>query len=90
MTDLLNAIMEFIGGLFILNHARVLYKDKMVNGVSIISLIFFTSWAFWNCYYYPSLNQLYSTIGAGFMGLSNLLYVGLVIYYRKKRDLNDR
>jgi hypothetical protein len=34
MMDFINGLFEIVGGLFVLNHARVLYKDKLVAGVT--------------------------------------------------------
>jgi len=39
--DLLNGLFGALGGLMILNHCRVLLKDKEVKGVSIFSTCFF-------------------------------------------------
>lgn len=63
IADLINGSFEILGGLFILNHCRVVLKDKRVAGVSVVSVAFFTAWGFWNLYYYPSLNQWWSFAG---------------------------
>ena len=75
---------EIGGGFFILNHCRVLYKDKELKGVSIISTVFFTAWGFWSIFYYPSLGQWLSFYGGIVITLANLLWVGMMIYYYKK------
>lgn len=77
----MNAIFEFGGGLAILNHCRVAYRDKAVHGVSIVSVLFFTAWGLWNMYYYPSLGQWASFIGGCFISAANALWVGLLIRY---------
>jgi hypothetical protein len=79
--DMMNAFFEFGGGIAILNHCRVLYKDKTVNGVSVLSTIFFTTWGFWNVYYYPSLNQWVSFYGGLVIAFANLLWVILLLCY---------
>jgi hypothetical protein len=79
--DMINAFFEFGGGIAILNHCRVLYKDKQVNGVSVLSTIFFTAWGFWNVYYYPSLNQWVSFYGGLIIAAANFLWVSLLIRY---------
>ena len=83
LPDLINASFEFFCGFFILNHCRVILKDKSVKGVSIISTIFFTLWGFWNCFYYPYLDQYLSFIGGIVIAFANAFYVYLLIKYYK-------
>jgi hypothetical protein len=83
--DFINGSFEFLAGFFVLNHCRIVLKDKKVKGVSIISTIFFTSWGFWNLYYYPHLNQWLSFIGGIFIVSANTLWVILMIYFRRKK-----
>lgn len=82
--DNVNGLYEAIGGLMMLLSCYRLYKDKEVKGVSMITAGFFTSWSFWNLYYYPSLGQWASFAGGIIIGLSNALWVGLAIYYTRK------
>lgn len=84
IADAINGSYELLGGFFILNHCRVLMKDKAVNGVSIVSTVFFTSWGVWNLYYYPSLGQWYSFVGGLFIVISNSIWIGLMLKYSKK------
>ena len=84
IADLINAGFEAGGGLFILNHCRVLYKDKELKGVSIISTVFFSMWGAWNLYYYPSLDQWISFYGGLVITLANMLWVGMMIHYYNK------
>jgi hypothetical protein len=78
----INGTLEFLAGLFALGNCRVLYRDKIVRGVSISSIVFFTSWGFWNLYYYPYLNQWLSFLGAWSIVLANSLWIAMLIYYR--------
>ena len=87
--DIINASFEVFGGFFILNHCRIVYKDKMVAGVSIASTVFFSCWGLWNIYYYPSLDQLWSFYGGIFIVCVNSLYVGLLIYYRNNKPRKE-
>ena len=86
--DIINATFELLGGFFILHHCWVLHQDKMVRGVSIMSVIFFTAWGGWNLYYYPFLGQWASTVGALFIMAANILYVSMLLHYKGKQ--NDR
>ena len=82
--DLMNGGFELCGGLFILNHCRVLYADKVLKGVSIISTVFFAAWGLWNLYYYPHLDQWASFYGGIVISLANALWIGLMLHYRSK------
>lgn len=42
--DIINGTFEALASLMVLNHCRVLLKDRTVAGVSIASTIFFTLW----------------------------------------------
>lgn len=82
--DQFNGLFELFGGLFILNHCRIVFKDRLVKGVSIISTIFFSLWGIWNLYYYPSLEQWYSFFGGILIASANALWIGLMIKYREQ------
>lgn len=82
-SDLANAAFELAGGLFIFNHCRVLYHDKQVKGVSIVSTVFFSTWGLWNLYYYPSLDQWISFAGGIVITFANLLWIAMMLYYSK-------
>lgn len=79
--DLVNGLFEALAGLFVLNHCRVLRRDRAVAGVSIASVIFFTTWGFWNLLYYPALGQSLSFIGGIFVVAANIYYVWLLLYF---------
>lgn len=81
LPDIINALFELFGGFFILNHCRVLWRDKEVKGVSIISTIFFTLWGLWNLYFYPSLGQWWSFVGGIMIVIANFIWVGLLIKF---------
>jgi len=82
--DQVNGLFELIGSLFILNHCRILYRDKKVAGVSILSTIFFFCWGVWNMFFYPHLNQWYSFAGGLTIFLANSLWIGMMLYYEYK------
>lgn len=84
IADITNGMFEVLGGLFILNHCKVVWKDKAVAGVSILSTIFFTVWGVWNLYYYPSLGQWWSFAGGIAIVIANIAWVTLLIKYRAK------
>ena len=71
--DTTNGIYESMGGLFMLANCVKVYKDKEVKGISLLSMLFFTSWGYWNLYYYPSLSQWMSTVGAAKKRIKEIL-----------------
>lgn len=83
ISDLTNGAFELLGAVMVLNHCRVLYRDKAVKGISILSTAFFASWGAWNLYYYPSLGQWWSFAGGVGIVLANALWVALLLRYRK-------
>jgi uncharacterized membrane protein YfcA len=86
--DLVNGLFELLAGVFVLMHCRQLYKDKMVRGASVVATIFFTTWGFWNLYYYPSLEQWFSFVGGLGIVAANALWVGMMLYYIRKEKMN--
>lgn len=83
--DLINGGFEVIGGLLVLNHCRAVLKDKAVAGVSVVSVVMFTGWGFWNAvWYYPSLDQWASFAGGLVIVAANICWVALLLRYRKR------
>lgn len=79
--DIINGTFEALACLMVLNHCRVLLRDRAVAGVSIASTAFFTLWGVWNLWYYPLLGQFWSTVGGVFVVLANCIYVGLLLRF---------
>lgn len=82
MADLINACFEFFAVFALANHCRVLYRQKQVRGVSIMSVVFFSAWGFWNLYYYPSLGQMFSFYAGVLLCLIHAIYIYLLIKYK--------
>lgn len=82
--DLINALFESAGGLFILLNIRRILRDKMVRGFDWRVMAFFTVWGYWNIFYYPYLGQWLSFVaGIGIVAM-NSIYVTLMLYYIRK------
>lgn len=79
--DIFNGLFELISGFLLLQNCWLLYKAKEVRGVSIKSYVYFATWAFWNMYYYPSLNQWFSFCGGILVAGALTTWVTLAIYY---------
>jgi hypothetical protein len=87
LADITNGLFECIGGIMIWINVRQLAEDKEVKGVHWLPTFFFTSWGYWNLYYYPSLNQLFSFIGGLFIVSGNTAWVYLMMkYWKNKRE----
>jgi hypothetical protein len=82
--DLINGLIELMAAGFVLNHCRVLWRDRAVAGVSIVSTVFFALWGLWNLHYYPALNQWLSFCGGLCIVAANTFYIGLLIRFRRK------
>lgn len=88
LMDLANACFEAGGSIFILNHARVLFEQKLVRGVSLLSVFFFSCWGVFNIFYYNHLEQPFSWFAGIAVLLANTFYLSLIIYYRRKECKN--
>jgi len=81
IADLINGAFELSGSIFVLLNILKLNKDKMVHGVSWVSVSFFTCWGWWNIYYYPSLGQWFSTIGGVLLAITNTYWTCQLLHY---------
>lgn len=84
LTDLINGIFECFGAVFVWLGIMKLRKDKEVKGVHWLTILFFTVWGYWNCYFYPALDQWLSFAGGLAIALSNTIYVSMLIHYSRK------
>lgn len=83
--DLINGLFECVGALVLVMNVRQLLKDKILHGVHILPTVFYTGWGIWNLYYYPSLDQWFSFIGAIAIVAVNAMWVTLAIYYTRNK-----
>ena len=83
MPDLVNCIFEAFGGFFIGLSVLKLHRDKQVRGVALPYVLFYTSWGYWNLYYYPSLGQWASFWGGFGVVAVNTVWFAQILYYRK-------
>lgn len=84
--DLVTASFNFVAGLFILNNCRVLWNQKLVRGVSVVSTAFFFIWGCWNVVYYPGLGQIWSFRAGLFEMFSNCLWIALMVYFKYREQ----
>lgn len=81
--DMTNGLFEALGAIAIFGHVRRVLKDKAVAGVSILSVVFFAAWGFWNLYYYPHLDQWLSFAGGVAIVLGNVCWITGMLYYTR-------
>ena len=82
--DLINGAFELLGGCLLMLNVRRITADKAISGVSWLPVFFFTAWGIWNLYYYPSLNQWFSFTGGCLIVVVNAIWLGLVLYYKRR------
>ncbi len=80
--DLANGGFELCAGSLLWLNIRQLHQDKTVKGIHIVPTMVFTFWGYWNCYYYPHLNQWISFMGGLVMVLLNTIWIGQMLYYK--------
>lgn len=83
MCDLINGLFETFAPFFIIPSIVKLHRDKRVQGISLVHVLFFYAWNYWNLYYYPSLNQWLSFYGGIGIIAVNTVWIGQMIYWKK-------
>lgn len=83
--DIVNGLYEMLGGIMLWNNVRILYNQKKVKGVSVMTTAFFTTWGIWNLYYYPFLDQWWSFLGGLVIVFANVVWVSLAVKYRNNK-----
>lgn len=84
--DIVNGVFESAGGFFIALSIRKLHHDKLVRGVSWPHVAFFSSWGYWNLYFYPNLDQWFSFGGGAFLVASNTAWLLQIAYYLRREQ----
>ncbi len=85
ISDLINGLFELFASFFVYLHILQLKKDKTVKGLSILAVMFFTTWGYWNCYFYNANNLTLSWIGRIAVAIANTYYVYLLLKYKEKK-----
>jgi len=84
--DAINALFQVLGAFIVLLNVYRVYRDKIVRGVDWRVTAFFVAWGLWNMYYWPHLGQWLSFWAGVAMTLSNLVYLGLMLFYITTED----
>ena len=80
--DTINGLFELFGGVVLWGNVKAIKRDKMIRGVNWKVTMFFTSWGFWNTFYYPHLGQWLSFAGGLVIVFVNCFWLWLAIKYR--------
>lgn len=83
--DQINATFEVVGALLTFMNTRQVWKDRGHAGIFVPAIALFTTWGFWNLYYYATLRQWWSVSATVVMVLANLSWLSLMFYYGKKK-----
>lgn len=83
--DLLNAIFEVAGSVAVWMNCLSIIKDKGYAGTRLPMMFFFTSWGFWNLYYYSHLMQWFSLYASLLLTTGNCAVVATMIYFGRKK-----
>jgi hypothetical protein len=82
LPDLINGLFELFGAVSIWMNVWTILHHKQTRGVSKFSTAFFTTWGFWNLYYYPFLGQWMSFAGGMAIVSGNAVWLSLMWKYR--------
>lgn len=82
--DLINAIFEGGGALFLCLNIRRLLKDRSVKGVSLVTTSWWTAWGFWNVYFYAAVSCSASFWAGLAVVVANAVWLGLAVYYARQ------
>jgi len=87
--DLINSFFEGLGSFFVCLNIYTLHRDKIVKGVSKLTVLFFATWGYFNIYYYSSLLQWFSFSAGIFLAVANTIWISQMVYYhlRTKNSL---
>lgn len=80
--DIINGLFELSGSIFITMSIIKTKKDRGTTGVSWMTIAYFSSWGYWNLYYYPHLGQWWSFVGGILIVAANTIWAGQIIYYK--------
>jgi len=83
--DAINAAFELVGALVLCENVRVIRRDRCVHGVNPWTTVFFTSWGFWNLFFYPSLEQWMSFAGGIALVGVNVVWLVHAWKYRRRK-----
>jgi hypothetical protein len=88
--DQINGMFEFVGGILLWMNCVRLYKDRELKGVSWFPVVFFTTWGYWNLYFYPSMNAWWSFYGGIFIVSANTTWIMMLFYFKWNKKKSEQ
>jgi hypothetical protein len=88
-SDIINALWELAGALFMLRAIIVILEHKEVRGIEWSTIFFFSSWGLWNTIFYPTNGFFWSWVASIFLCAGNITYLILLIYYSRKNKYGN-
>jgi hypothetical protein len=82
LADAVNGAFELLGGASIWANVVRIRRDKKIRGIDWRITGFFTTWGFWNLWYYPSLGQWASFSGGVVIVAANVVWLYYAIKYK--------
>lgn len=83
--DVINGLFESFGAIMIVLNILAIIRDQELKGVHWGPTIFFTAWSFFNLWFYPANGLWFSFLGACSIVVTNAIWLGLVLYYRRRQ-----
>lgn len=81
--DIGNGLFELFGGICLWGNVARIRRDKQVKGIDWRVTLFFSSWGFWNLWYYPNLHQWASFTGGLVIVWANATWLFFAFKYRR-------
>lgn len=81
-SDLINGLFELAGAIALSFNVKSLWHYKTIAGIHWSSVIFFTSWGYFNIYFYPDNGLYWSFIGGLFVSAVNTSWLILYAYLK--------
>ena len=79
--DEINSFFISVASIFYFLNLLKLYKDKEVKGISILSIVFFSTWNFWTLYFFWDTEFSLTRNAYIAVAISNFLYLSLLFRY---------
>jgi hypothetical protein len=86
IVDIINAFFPFVGAGLVALNIKQLYNDKEVKGIHWFPPLFFYTGQAWGVYFFYSLGQYYSFVGASILLSVSMVWYTMMIYYKFFRD----
>jgi hypothetical protein len=80
----MNAVFEVCGSVAVWMNFVAMVRDRGYAGTRLPMMVFFTSWGFWNLFFYSGLHQELSYYASIFLTSGNCAVVWAMAYFGRK------